>query len=385
MKGIGIVCEFNPFHNGHEYVIKQAKKQKNCPVVCVLSSDFVQRGSVAILDTQTRAKMAIKAGADVVLSLPFPFSSMSAEIYAESAVKILAQSALCDSIFFGSECEELQKLKKIADILDNDGYAKIKQIQKADNTKSFAVARSEFIENSLGKEYCEISKTPNNILAIEYLRAICRNKYELEPFNVHRTGAMHNQNQTFIHENKKFASASYIRQLLMQKDFQKTKELVPEYVYDEICQNGVNFSNFEQFIYAALHLKSCKELGNIAEISGGIEHVIKKELKSCQSYEALAEALKSKSVTNAKITRALLFCAIGVQKQYTKTRPLYTQILQVSNEGKKLLRHNSKNASIILASRVSHIKRDKQAYEQYCFGLSAENALRAFDNIIYKD
>ncbi len=386
MKGVGIVCEFNPLHNGHKYIIEKAKSIKNdeTALVCVLSSDFVQRGEISVLPLKTRAELAVKSGADVVLELPFPFSCMSAEMYCSAAVNILHKSGLCDSLVFGSESGNIEELKKIAEFLLNDDFKNIKNIQKKDKSKSYISARSRQISECLGEKYAEISCSPNNILAIEYLKAIEKYKLGLTPYTFLRKGAGHNSVVPEKNSDGSTASASFIREKIMQGKPHEIKDFVPSYVYDEITENGVTVNSFEEFIYSSLHLKSVEELEEIAGTDGGFAYLIKKNLLKTENYDELFESLKSKSITDSKIRRTLLFCALGVKKEFLEASPRYSRILCVSQLGKQLLRENAKQAGIILAGRNSHIKKCEEAYKMFTFAENASKAARVFKKRVNK-
>ena len=219
MSVIGIVCEFNPFHNGHKHLIDSVKTDGDV-VVCVMSGNFVQRGEPAIFPKEYRVKSALMNGADIVLELPFVYATASAEIFASSAVKILTSFG-CDKIVFGTENTTLVQLENAVDILLSDDFDnKIKK--HLENGVSYPIARQMAFN-----EYdcdCNIS-SPNNILAIEYLRAIRKNNYKIAPVIVNRRGADYNDDFAV----DEYASATYIRNLVNEnKDF---KGYVPDNAY----------------------------------------------------------------------------------------------------------------------------------------------------------
>ena len=186
MSIIGIVCEFNPFHCGHKYLIDSVKKDGDT-LVCVMSGNYVQRGEPAMFPKDIRVNSALKNGADIVLELPFIYATASAEIFCENAVRIL-ESFGCDTLVFGSECGDINTLNKVAEITANSDFdEKIKRY--LENGVSYPVAREKAI-----KDYSDgVSiSSPNDILAIEYIKAINKNEYKIRPVTVKREGAGYN-------------------------------------------------------------------------------------------------------------------------------------------------------------------------------------------------
>ena len=229
MSVIGIVCEFNPFHNGHKYLIDSVKKQGDI-VVCVMSGNYVQRGEPAIFPKDVRVEMALKNGADIVLELPFVYATASAENFARNAVRIL-DSFGCDKIAFGTETADVEKLSNAVDILlENDFNDKINKY--LDDGLNYPVARQKAFDE-YGYNF-DIS-TPNNILAIEYVKAVKHIKSQMTPVAVRRIGAGYND--TFAVDN--FASATYIRSLINNKeDYSK---FIPDNLYknyQDAIKNG---------------------------------------------------------------------------------------------------------------------------------------------------
>ena len=194
MNVIGIVCEYNPFHSGHLYMINESRRRlgEDSVTVCVMSGDFVQRGEAALYSKFARAEAACRCGADLVLELPLPWSVSSAEGFAEGAVSVLA-AAGCTHLSFGSECGELEPLAALArEILNPATAGKIKDCLSADASLSYAMARQRVLSEALG-ETGELLSGPNNILAVEYLKAIYKHAYPIIPMTVKRIGSGHDK------------------------------------------------------------------------------------------------------------------------------------------------------------------------------------------------
>lgn len=369
-KGTGIVCEYNPFHNGHAYQIKTLKESGARFIVCAMSGGFVQRGEPAFQDKAIRAENAVKNGADIVLEIPFPFSSLGAEGFAGAGISILENSGLCSSFGFGSECADVEKLSAVAQLLKEDFHKKAIDIQKTEPNLSYAAAREMLIEQKLGREYADIVTRPNDILAVEYLKA---NK-SLFPIAVKRETP-----RGGFDEN--FASSSYIRKNI----FDAENGLFARKNMPENCGfDGTvsDFSPFYNYLHISLMQKIPSELSDIAEVISGSEHAIIKNAVKAENYEELINLLSSKTLTDAKIRRMLLFSLFGVTKQMAKSTPLYTQVLASSQNGKKMLKQYAEEKKMIVASRIADIKHDKEAFSQYSFARRAEEVFaRCISNL----
>jgi len=336
-------------------MIDEVKRTENCGVVCVMSGEFTQRAKPSVQSKEIRAKNAVNNGADVVLELPFPFSSMSAELFASAGVRIIAKCGMCDRIAFGSECADIRLLHQTAEILLDDGFSeKLKAAQSDDRTLSFARARSLVMENAYGKQYSDVLSSPNDILAVEYIKANLKLGEPLRPVVVARTVKRDSRDGAF-------ASSSVIRERLGNGE--DVSDLVPEN-----CDMSGIFTRDEEFFRAmivSLMLRSASQTESCAEVPKGSGHAILKNARACGSYEELCKKLSSKSFTDAKVRRMLLFSFLGVDKAFIKAVPLYTGILCYSDMGRKMLSESRKERSIIVSSRVSNIRTSASAYEQY--------------------
>ncbi len=305
MSVIGIVCEFNPFHKGHKHLIDSVKQQGDI-VVCVMSGNYVQRGEPAIFPKDIRVEMALKNGADIVLELPFVYATASAEIFARNAVRIL-DSFGCDIIAFGTEAADVKGISNAVDILlDIDFDNKINKY--LNDGISYPVARQKAFEE-YGYDF-DIS-TPNNILAIEYVKAIKQMKLKMIPVTVKRIGAGYND----IVAVDEFASATYIRSLINnEEDYGK---YIPENLcemYEDAIKNGRIFS-YEKFNLVSLTLlreKIGSEIKNIANMSEGLENRIESLLKVCTNINDLYDDVKTKRYTHSRIRRAVLSMMFGI-------------------------------------------------------------------------
>lgn len=362
-RGTGIICEYNPFHKGHAYQISAVKEQRDGFVVCAMSGDFVQRAESAFQDKYVRAQNAVENGADIVLEIPFPFSSLGAEGFARAGVSILEKSGLCSHIAFGSECADTEKLQKLATLLNSDFNGRVFELQKRDKSSSFALIRENLVREILGDEYADILKNPNDILAVEYLKA----SNFLSPIAILRTTPRSGYDDNF-------ASSGYIRKIYSDTEKRTLfSSLMPENVSLEKIYGGD--SSFYNHVLLSLMQKNPEDLSNIAEVSGGCEYSIIKNALISQSFDELCERLSSKTLTYAKIRRMLLFSFFSVTQDMAKKSPRYTFVLASSDLGKKMLKKYSSDREITVASRISDIKKDTLATEQYDFSRRCSEVL----------
>lgn len=323
MSVIGIVCEFNPFHNGHKHLINSVKKQGDI-VVCVMSGNFVQRGEPAIFPKGIRVEMALKCGADIVLELPFVYATASAEIFARNAVKIL-DSFGCDKIAFGAECADVERLSNAVDVLLDDNFD-IKISKHLRSGLSYPVARQKAFDE-YGIDF-DIS-TPNNILAIEYVKAIKQMKLNIMPVVVKRLGAGYNE----IEAVDEFASATYIRTLINNKyDFSK-------YIPESLCENYVNalengaylsYDKYNLIALALLREKICLDLSGIANMAEGLENRVIEEVKASVDLNDLFNNIKTKRFTHSRIRRTILSVMFDITEKDLMISAPYCRMLGFS-------------------------------------------------------
>lgn len=368
-KACGIICEYNPFHNGHKYQIEYAKNTLGLPVVCAMSGNFVQRGEASCTDKHIRAKEAVKGGAEIVLEIPFPYSSMTAEKFARAGVEILSKSGMCSHLLFGSECADIEKLRKIAEFLtEPEADEHIQVYQSKNKNISYATARSIYVEARLGIEYTGILSNPNDILGIEYIKAIIETGSNLIPVALKRSV---NRDEGSL---GMFASSSKIRELVSENNIERAAEYVPD---DRVFSEFTDKSDFYTAMHLSLMTKKPEELKNICEISGGVEYALISAAKNSGSYGEMLEALKSKTLTDAKIRRMALFAFFGVTKEYMEKDVPYTFVLSEadSEAAKALLRICRKESEITVARKIGAVKKDAFSSAVYDVSTLAEKVL----------
>ncbi len=305
MKTAAIICEYNPFHNGHLTQINLIKKELKADlIVCIMSGDFVERGEPAVFDKFTRASHALNNGADVVLMLPVFASTASADLFSYSAVSILNRLNCIDFLCFGAECDDPSRLTELSHKLKelDINSPKIKELLRSGLT--FAAARA-----SLLPEYEDILKGSNNVLALEYLNALNVLDSKIEPYIIKREGTPYND---FSLSTDLLPSASAIRNKLCEGDVSSLDSYVPNDVLMSISKETPVFLNdFSQSLY--YKLLSENDYADYLEISPDLSNGIKKKLSTFVTFSSYIDALKRKNLTHSRISRGLLHILLNIR------------------------------------------------------------------------
>lgn len=377
MSVIGIVCEFNPFHKGHKYLIDSVKKQGDT-VVCVMSGNFVQRGEPSLFPKEIRAKTALLNGADIVLELPFVFATASAEIFAYNAVKILNDFG-CEKLAFGTENTNVMVLEKAVSIFEDKAFD-AKVIKYLETGVSYPVAR-QLAFNEYNADCCDIS-TPNNILALEYMKAIKRLNSKMIPVPVSRIGAGYND----VKAIDGISSATYIRNLINNgKDFSGFVPKNTVDIYKSGIENGQFVSN-EKYNLAALAIlrsKLNKDLSCTANMAEGLENRIKVAIKDSTSLEEIYDKAKSKRYTHSRIRRAILSMTFGITSDDLKLSVPYCKLLGFNTDSAENMGRLANSCKIPFVASYSDILKLKSADAERIFNL--ENKSGDFYSLIMQN
>lgn len=338
MKVLGIVAEYNPFHNGHKYHIETAKAELSAQAtVVVMSGDFVQRGEPAIFDKFERTKYALLGGADLVIELPAYFALKSAEGFAKGAVSILDATGIVDFLSFGSESGDIKKLKKAESIIyrEDDDFKRVLG-EKLKNGASFASARESAVRE-INEDVADILKKPNNILAVEYLKAL--EKSRIKPHTLKRKGSY---NSEAI--NVKYASAAAVRAALFGgADVSRHLPYIPDG-----CKT-TRIEDFEELIlYSLIMEKSAPPDSG----DGLWERILKADKKS---LEALLDTAKTRRHTMSRVKRALINHMLDNHLP-EKLSPSYIRVLGMNSRGMELLNTMKKKARLPVIIKPSRYK-----------------------------
>lgn len=316
MKIAGIIAEYNPFHNGHKYHIEKTREVTGADgIVAVMSGNFVQRGDAAICDKFSRAEMALRGGSDLVVELPCVFACSSAEVFARGGVGLL-ESLGCDCISFGIEEENIDELQKIALYLKNSDEEFKNRLNSAIKTgKSYPRALSEILGT-------DVIYTPNNVLAIEYLKAL----ETLKPFGIRRSGSMHDGE----------GSASDIRRKIQFGE--DATHLMPNYSKNILkSAQSADRKVLESLVLYKLRTMGEVELENVPDVTEGLENRIIDAAKRAESLDGLCELIKTKRYTMARIRRIIINSLIGIKKEDVLQKPQYIRVLGMNKTGMKIL------------------------------------------------
>ena len=354
MQAVGIVAEYNPFHNGHKYHIDQTKAQLPDAdgVIAVMSGNFVQRGEPAIFQKEIRVKAALMNGADIVLEIPFVYATASAETFAYNAVKIL-DSFGCDKIAFGTENANIDNLNKIVDVLTNEKFDD--ELKKHLETgESYPSARQSAINKFV--DGCDIS-FPNNILAVEYLKAIRKLKSKIIPICINRVGADYNDDFAV----DEFASATHIRSLIYEnKSFDK---FVPSNIID-LYNNSIltgkilSKDKYNLSSLALLRLKvygTSEKTGNMSE---GLENRIIDAICNSVSLEEIYNTAKTKRYTHSRIRRAVLCFQFDITNDDLNTEVAYCRLLGFNKNCKDYIGEFAGRCKLPFIVRYSDISKN---------------------------
>jgi len=341
MKAAAIICEYNPFHNGHLLQIEKIKSAfPKKPIVAVMSGNFVQRGDVAVAEKFTRAETAIRNGVNLVLELPFPYSIFSAELFAEGAIFIMNSVGFVDTLVCGAEDNDVELLSKIADVILDDAFElEVEEVIKEDRSLSYPSARQKALEKKINNS-ADILKGANNILAIEYIKAIKKLKSAIVPIVLKRDTVLHDS----MNPNEDIASATYIRELIRNGEYENASKYIPKSGYDLLLfdmNNGSfprDIQRIEKSILAFFRLTDEETLQRYYLVDFSLASAIVKNAPKCNTFSQLLNTLKNKHITMAKLRRVLLGAYLGVLKEDAKSLPPYTNLLAADSVGCELLK-----------------------------------------------
>ena len=347
MEVLGIIAEFNPLHNGHKYLINEAKKLGT--VICVISGNFVERGDTAIFEKRLRAQAALECGADLVIELPVCYSMSTAGNFALGAVSMLSAIG-CNTIMFGSECGDMDKLIKTSDILRSDGFSK-KLPPLLNSGITFAAARQKAAEECGAEK--GILEGANNNLAIEYITAARNINANIGFKTVARLGAMHDSADL----NGEFASASALRDIIKRDGINACKKHIP-YEAFETFKNAEfsDISLIEKSILAVLRTKTKDNLKNLPDLSEGIENKLFSAIKAATNLDNLYETVKVKRYTLARIRRLVLSAFLGIDNRLFLKNPPYMRVLGFNKTGEEHLRQNKEKSAIPVILRINEVE-----------------------------
>lgn len=362
----GIITEYNPFHKGHLYHLKKTLETTNCDgTICIMSGNFVQRGEPALINKWYRTEMALKNGVDLVLELPLIYATASAEFFAFGSVSLLNNLGVVNNLCFGSEAGDLLTLKRIASILNEEPlqYSSLLSVY-LDKGLSYANARTKAIEEYISsyrnplnnmKNLSEILSSSNNILAIEYLKALLKLKSNIEPFTIKRIGSSYNSKELMD-----LSSATSIRNhIYTQNNLEELEAFLPDTSFDILKNFNEDDFVFSDYMVPYLKYKAITIPKNLELIPEAQEGLHNKIIRSILNYKSLEEILlnsKSKRYALTRLKRILCAYFIGLEnfpitKMRTQLCP-YARVLGFNSTGKEILKEMKKKCSVPIITKI---------------------------------
>lgn len=343
---VGIICEYNPFHKGHYYQIRFIKeKMPQAKIVAIMSGNIVQRGEFSIIHKRNRAEIALACGVDLVVEIPYPYCGSTAEVFASAGVKI-ATSVGCTHLCFGTEKTTIGELEKLLSVIDSKEYEEaFKKTQE--NSRSYLEAKEEALEN-LGYK---LPKLPNDILALEYLRAIKNQKSSIKCMQIERVGAGYKDKNVC-----EIMSASAIRE-----HYYKNKKLlsIPDTsvaFYEKIIKNKqvLNVSSAFEFLHKYSLVAKRELLDSAFDSCAEIGAIIKKSANDSKNGEEFVSSLSSRAHTTARIKRSILFSMFEID--HCDKNPKFAILLGSNESGLELVKKVKNNKCFSLVTKAGDEK-----------------------------
>lgn len=353
MKTAGIICEYNPFHSGHAWQIEEIRRTlgEDTAVVCAMSGNFVQRGDFAILRKHVRATAAVRGGADLVLELPTPWATASAEAFGHGGVEVLAGTGVVDTLCFGSECADTGKLRRVAACLTGENFADALHTE-LDKGKSFAAARECAAEKLCGAD-AAVLRDANDILGVEYCKAL--QGRSIIPLALPRMGTFHDGG-----EKNGFASASYIREQLrnhQQSGDYLTSDMARLYAQERAAGRApVTMRTAERAMLARLRSMSENEMAQYDEGNEGLYHRLYDASRSVVSMDELFASAKTKRYALARLRRMVLRMYLGITPEETRKELPYLRVLACNERGRTLLKQMKKTAALPVLTKSADVR-----------------------------
>ncbi len=351
----GVVAEFNPFHNGHKHIVDTLKPNGENTVTAVMSESFVQRGECACMSPYERTKAALSCGVDLVLSLPVPYATASAERFALGGVTVLGSLGCIDALGFGSECGDVECLTKCAKAITTDEFSPLLEKRLSEGL-SFPDARQQALSDMYGDAFAKVLSSPNDLLGVEYIKAIEKKNYSIKPVAIKRVGVSHDSEEV----NVNFCSASAIRSFL--KNGEDYKDFMPEESF-KILNDAVSFGNapadfskLENAIVYKLRTMSVGDFKNIPDVSEGLEYRFFEAVRNSVALSEILEKVKTKRYTHSRLRRIVLCALLGITDEYTNIPVPYIRVLGFNEKGAEVLKQAKNTAILPIVSKSSDFK-----------------------------
>ncbi|MBQ7760638.1 MAG: nucleotidyltransferase family protein [Clostridia bacterium] len=359
---VGIICEYNPFHKGHLYQINQIKKElPNSKIVAIMSGNIVQRGEFAIFDKRKRAELSLENGVDLVLEIPYPYCGSTAEVFANAGVRIATKIG-CSHLYFGTETADIGDLEKLSSIIDS------KEMKNAINKHLVSSKNyNEAKEKALKENGFTMPKAPNDILALEYIRAIKNQESHLEYRTIKRKGAGYNDREV-----QDVMSASAIRKYYYENNEFISIPNTSQSFYERIAMSNqtLDLNKTTDFLHRYALIVEREELDSAYDSCAEIGAVIKNSAENSRNGEHFITSLSSKAYTTARIKRALLFALFKVKSADKCLN--FTNLLATNDNGKKILKLAKKEDFVVVTKLSDTKKLDPVSKKHYDSTISVD-------------
>ncbi len=365
MKVSAIICEYNPLHNGHIHHINETKRNGATHLIGVLSSNFVQRGDVAMLNKFDRAHLAVNAGIDLVIELPSPFSCAAAEVYATGAFSLLNDLGIVDELSFGSSLGDMESMTLLKDAsLSTTGIygEQIREHMKKGN--SYPAAVWEVVRQRYGAQVAGKMHDPNNLLAVEYLKAMQKLNDSYQPFTIPRRCVMHDTLETV----DSFASASFIRKCILEGDL-SYMDFIPYYTAEILAkriQEGkiAEMHYLEKLILYRMRTISEKEMLSLPDMNENLMNRFFSARKENRLDDFFAK-VKSKCYTMSRIRRIVMCALAGIRKELFLMNPPYARVLAFNERGRELMSMARKTSKIPVHTSLAKLREEGTAEKMF--------------------
>ncbi len=359
MKVCGIVCEYDPFHKGHAFHIEKTREElgEDAYFICCMSGNYTQRGEPALLPKHLRARAALLCGADLVIEIPSAYALLSAEGFAFAGVYLLLSTGVVTDLSFGAETDDLRALQHAASLLSEHALAQ-KTLLNLKTGISYAAARERALYGEI-KANASVISSPNNILAIEYLKALLRLESSVHPHVIKRAGAPHDSPDI----TEETASASALRRLVRSGKAELASEYMPYSsfgILNEALNDGCamyDLSIFDPLVFTQLLRYSPKDLLAFPDVSEGLEYRIVNAVRACSGAEAAALAAKTKRYPLTRIKRIILRSFLGLSSDLSALPPPYCRVLGFNDKGKELLSLMRDSSEIPVITKPAHVNK----------------------------
>jgi predicted nucleotidyltransferase len=353
-----VAAEYNPFHAGHAYQIAETRAAGATHIVAIMSGNFTQRGTPAVVEKRVRAEMALAGGVDLVLELPLPFAMATAQRFAAGVAQIAAGMGCVDLLSFGSETGYLSILKAAAKAVDSDAVL-ARMSEHLATGITFARARQLAVSELCGDEVAEVLAAPNDSLAVEYIRALEEVGGAIIPFAVRRAGAAHDSDTV----TDATASASYLRALIRENRMEEAKTLTPAPCFDILerafreGEGPYDEHKLELVMLGILRRLTLEELSRLPDMSEGLEHRIYAAIRRAVTLDEVYALAKSKRYPAARIRRAVTAAFLGLYRPFADRPAPYIRVLGFNARGREVLARMKDTATLPVSDSLANLRR----------------------------